>query len=341
MKLKEITEFLNIEFNGDENIEITGVSGLKDAKPGELSFLVSDKYQSLLSSTKASAVIVPSKFSQDTGPILLNVDNPDKAFANISILFYDPPPDPLVKVHSSAIIDDTVLIGKNVSIGANCVIEGDVKIGDNAIIGANVVIGYGSQIGSDVHLFPLVSLREYCVIGNRVKIHNGTVIGSDGFGYYLEKDGSRKKIPQIGYVVLEDDVEIGANVTIDRARFGKTVIGRGTKIDNLVQIAHNVKIGNDCILCGQVGIAGTVDIGSNTILAGQVGVTGHLSIGDRVIANACSGITKDVPSGEHVMGMPAVNHKKFNKSYACMLQLSKLREKIRKIELKLNKNNTN
>ena len=332
MKLGELAKKINGLLIGDENINIFGVASLKDAQNEEITFLSNKKYLSMVSKTKASAIIVSEDFNESVSSSIIKVSDPDRVFSEVTSLFYKEPPVEFIGVHSSAVISEDVELGNNVSIGPNCTIHGSVKIGNNTIIDSNVVIGFGSTIGSDVHLYPGVSLREYSVLGTNVIIHNGSVIGSDGFGYTLEKNSTRKKIPQIGIVVIEDNVEIGANVTIDRARFGKTIIGSGTKIDNLVQIAHNVEIGKNSILCGQVGIAGSSKIGSNTILAGQVGVVGHLSIGDNVIANAQSGITKDIESGKHVMGMPAVDHIKYNKGYAGMLKITELKEKIRNLE---------
>ena len=272
---------------------------LKDAKPGELSFLVSDKYQSLLSSTKASAVIVPSNFSHDTESILLNVDNPDKAFADTSILFYNPPPEPLVKVHSSAVIDDTVLIGKN------------VKIGSNSIIGSNTIIEHDVQIGKNCVIGANVILRNV-LIGKEVVVQDGSKIGVKGFGFIPSK-GKNFRFPHIGRVLINDNVEIGANCTIDRGSIGDTVIGKNTFLDNLVHIAHNVKIGENCMIAGQVGFAGSTSVGNNVSIGGQAGVSGHLKIGNNVRIGGGSGVVKNIPDGTTVMGYPAVPLKEFLK----------------------------
>lgn len=332
MKLGEIAKKINGTLIGDENLNIKGVNSLSDATHEEISFLSNKKYNSLIKITKAAAVLVPNDFNLNVSIPILKVDSPDRVFSDVALLFYKKPPVEFFGVHPSVVLSDDVNLGKNVTIGPNCTINGSVSIGNDTVIESNVVIGFGSKIGSNTHLYPSVSLREYTEIGNNVTIHNGSVIGADGFGYSTNSDGTKNKIAQIGVVIVGDDVEIGANVTIDRARFGKTIIGSGTKIDNLVQIAHNVEIGNNSILCGQVGIAGSCKIGSNTILAGQVGVTGHLEVGDNVIANAQSGITRDILSGEHVMGMPAVNHMKYNKGYAGMFKLDGLRQKVRILE---------
>lgn len=332
MKLQEVADRLQGELEGDGSLEIHGVNSLEAAEAGEISFLVSAKYSSLLQRSCASAVIVPHDFAEEVDCACVRVKNPDRSFGEAAALFYQAPPAPVPGVHPSAVVAADVVLGKNVSVGPNCTLEEGVVLGDDCVIGPNVVIGYGSRLGSGVQLFGSVTIREYCEIGDRVIIHSGSVIGSDGFGYSVESDGSRRKIPQLGTVLIEADVEIGSNTSVDRARFGKTVIGQGSKIDNLVQIAHNVNIGPHSVLCGQVGIAGSTEIGSHTILAGQVGVAGHLKVGAGVIANAKSGIISDVKKGAHVMGTPAVDQDKFLQGYAGMLGFKKLREKVRNIE---------
>jgi UDP-3-O-[3-hydroxymyristoyl] glucosamine N-acyltransferase len=336
VKLQEVADRLKGKLEGDGSLDIHGVNSLEAAEVGEISFLVSAKYASLLTCSRASAVIVPIDFKDEVECSCVRVENPDRSFGEAAALFYQAPPAPVPGVHPSAVVAADVVLGKNVSVGPNCTLEGGVVLGDNGVIGPNVVVGYGSRLGNDVQLFGSVTIREYCEIGDRVIIHSGSVIGSDGFGYSVESDGSRRKIPQLGTVVIEADVEIGSNASVDRARFGKTVIGRGSKIDNLVQIAHNVNIGPHSVLCGQVGIAGSTEIGSHTILAGQVGVAGHLKVGAGVIANAKSGIVSDVKKGAHVMGTPAVDHDKFLQGYAGMLGIKKLREKIRNLEKIIN-----
>lgn len=335
MKLAEIAERLGGTLEGDGDVDIRAVAGLKEAGPGDLSFLANPKYASQVTETRASAVIVPLDWDRPVSCSLIRSTNSDRAFAEAAQFFYEPVPAPPAGVHPSAVVDESVQLGGNVSIGAHCTIEKGVVIGENTVIQANCVIGYGTVIGRDCLIYPLVSMREYTEIGNRVIIHNGAVIGSDGFGYAVEKDGSRTKIPQIGTVVIEDDVEIGANVAIDRARFGKTRVGKGTKVDNLVQIAHNVVIGEHSVLCGQVGVAGSSSIGSYCILAGQVGVSGHLEVGDRAIVGAQSGVTKNVAEKDFVMGMPAMNHLANKKMIANMLTLPRLKEKVKSLEREL------
>ncbi len=332
MKLSEIATRLGGALDGDGAIEITAVAGLKEAGEGELSFLANPKYAGQVSATAASAVIVPGDWDRPVKCALIRVENSDQSFAQAAELFYEPVPASRPGVHPSAVVDESVQLGEHVSIGPNCTVEAGVTIGDNTVVQANCVIGYKTVIGRDCLIYPLVSTREFTKIGDRVIIHNGTVVGSDGFGYAVQKDGSRTKIPQIGNVVIEDDVEIGANVAIDRARFGKTKIGRGTKIDNLVQIAHNVVVGEHSVMCGQAGISGSTTIGSKVILAGQAGLAGHLEVGDGAIVGAQSGVMKDIEPKDFVIGSPAMPHLQYKKMVANTILLPKLKEKIKQLE---------
>lgn len=337
MKLSEIARELGGVLEGDGSIEITGVAGLGEAGPTEISFLANPKYAAMVAETEAAAVIVPSGWDREVVCALVRTENSDQACAQAAELFYEVPPAPVPGVHPSAVVAESVKLGEGVSIGANCTIEEGVEIGAGTVISANCFIGFKTRIGSGCLIYPQVSTRELTEIGNRVIIHNGTVVGSDGFGYAVQDDGSRTKIPQIGRVVIEDDVEIGANVAIDRARFGKTRIGKGTKIDNLVQIAHNVVIGKHSVMCGQAGVSGSTTIGSRTIIAGQAGLAGHLNVGDQVIVGAQAGIMKDVSDHEFVIGTPAMPHVQFKKSVANTLLLPKLKERIKKLEDRLEK----
>lgn len=336
MKLNEIAERLDGTLDGDGAIEITAVAGLKEAGAGDISFLANPKYASLVAATSASAVIVPNDWDRPAPCALVRVDNSDQSFALAAELFYESVPALPAGIHPTACVADSVQLAENVSVGPNCTIAEGVVIGANTVIQANCVIGYKSVIGENCLLYPLVSMREFTEIGDRVIIHNGTVVGSDGFGYAVQKDGSRTKIPQIGNVVIEDDVEIGANVAIDRARFGKTRIGKGTKIDNLVQIAHNVVVGEHSVMCGQAGISGSTTIGSRVILAGQAGLAGHLEVGDGAVVGAQAGVMKDVPEKDFVMGSPAFPHLQYKKMVANALLLPKLKDKIRALEERVN-----
>ena len=332
MKLSDIAEHLGGTLEGDGSIEILAVAGLKEAGRGDLGFLANPKYAAEVAATGASAVIVPREWDRPVKCALIRVDNSDQSFAEAAELFYEAVPVPAPGIHPTACVAETARIGEGVSIGAHCTVEEGVVIGAHTVIQSNCVIGYKTVIGENCMLYPLVSVREFSEIGNRVILHNGAVIGSDGFGYAVQKDGTRTKIPQIGKVVLEDDVEIGANTAIDRARFGKTKIGKGTKIDNLVQIAHNVVIGEHSVLCGQAGVSGSTTIGSRVILAGQAGLAGHLEVGDGAIVGAQAGVMKDVDPKDFVIGSPAMTHLQFKKMVANTILLPKLKDKIKHLE---------
>ncbi|MEA2069243.1 MAG: UDP-3-O-(3-hydroxymyristoyl)glucosamine N-acyltransferase [Verrucomicrobiota bacterium] len=332
MKLSEIAERLGGVLEGDGEIEIKAVAGLKEAGAGDISFLANPKYAAQVAETSASAVIVSSDWDRPATCALIRAENSDQAFAEAAELFHEAVPAPRPGVHPSAVVAESAQLGEGVSIGANCTIEEGVVIGANTVVKPNCVVGYKTVIGDDCLLYPLVSIREFAEIGNRVILHNGAVIGSDGFGYAVQEDGSRTKIPQIGKVVIEDDVEIGSNVSIDRARFGKTRIGKGTKIDNLVQIAHNVVVGEHSVLCGQSGISGSTTMGSKCIMAGQAGLAGHLEVGDGAIIGAQAGVMKDVKPKDFVIGAPAMNHLQTKKMLANMITLPKLKEKVKRLE---------
>ena len=323
--LSEIAKHLNGKVLGDGNITIAGVSGLREARDGDLSFLANSRYSGLLCDTKASAVII-SEESVDAVRDKISaiiVKNPDLAFAKVVELFTPSSIKPHKGVHPTAVVGNGVKIGKDISIGAYSVIEDCVVIDDGSVIYPNVYIGFSARIGSDCLIYPRVVVRERVEIGNRVIIHSGSVIGSDGFGYAL-LNGIHHKIPQIGSVLIEDDVEIGANVTIDRARFDRTVIRKGTKIDNLVQIAHNVVIGENSVIAAQCGIAGSTRIGKNAKLGGQVGIVGHINIGDNVTIAAQAGVSKDVQSNSVISGAPAKPHKQQLREWASLRKLPEL-----------------
>ena len=299
----EIARIIEGELCGDSSVLITGFSGLKEAQEGELGFLANPKYIDLAHNTKASAIIIPRDLSVP-GKTFIRVDNPSWAFSKIVAMFVEGTTVPLKGIHPTAIVAKDARIGKDVALGPYVVVESGAAIGDRSAIHAGSYVGHKSVVGQDCLIYPNVTLRENISLGNKVIIHSGTVVGCDGFGY-VPVDGKHQKIPQVGTVVIEDDVEIGACVTIDRARFDKTLIGRGTKIDNLVQIAHNVLIGEDCIIVSQSGISGSVTIGKGAILAGQAGIAGHLTIGDGAIISAKAGVSKSVPANTQVTGYPA------------------------------------
>ena len=331
--LNEIAKLIDGKVIGDGDTLITGVSGIKEAADGDITFLANPKYSSLMDKTAAAAIITSAEAQKTTKPIILT-ENPSLAFAKIISMFI---PDDAGHPQG---IDYTVVMGKNVTLGKDVVLGPYVVIGDNVIIGDNTIIyagcfiGHHTKIGSQTLIYPHVSIRERISIGNRVIIHSGTVIGSDGFGFATIK-GLHHKIPQVGTVEIADDVEIGANVTIDRARFDKTVIGRGTKIDNLVQIAHNVVIGENALIVAQVGVAGSTIIGNNVTLAGQAGLVGHITIGDNVIVTGQSGVAKSVPADTMVSGYPARPFMTTQRVNASMQNLPKLFELVKQLKKKV------
>ncbi|MCM8818957.1 MAG: UDP-3-O-(3-hydroxymyristoyl)glucosamine N-acyltransferase [Candidatus Omnitrophica bacterium] len=343
-KVKEIAEIIEGKVIGDSEIVITGISGIKEAKPGDLTFIANKKYKNLLYTTKASAVIVGPDITNSVNTTLIQVENPSLAFAKIMSLVGPEPISFASGIHPTAIIGKNVKLGKDVSIQPYAIIEDYVKIGDKSIIGAGVYIGHYTEIGSDCLIYPQVVIRERIKIGDRVIIHPGTVIGGDGFGFATVK-GVHHKIPQIGTVEIGNDVEIGSNVTIDRARFDKTYIGNGVKIDNLVQIAHNVYIGDNSIIVAQVGISGSTIIGKNVIIAGQAGIIGHITVGDNAMIGGKAGVTKNVPPNAHVTGFPA-REKWEDMRYQAYIRkipelidkIKDLEEKIKDLEKKLKKN---
>lgn len=334
MTLAQIAKLIDGKVIGDSNILVTGISGIKEAEKGDITFVANPKYASLINTTRASAIIT-SLDVKDVGKPLIKTENPSLAFAKL--VSYFAPDETKIEpgIHPTAIIGENVKLGDNVSIQPYVVICDGVDIGDNTVLYAGVYIGHHTKIGSGCLIYPHVTIRERVTIGNNVIIHSGTVIGSDGFGYATVK-GVHYKIPQIGTVYIEDDVEIGANVTIDRARFGKTHIKRGTKIDNLVQIAHNVEIGENSIVVAQSGISGSTVIGKGVILAGQSGVVGHITIGDNAIVAAQAGVTKSVSPGEVVSGYPAKPHNIAKRINACVQRLPSLYKCVKELQKRIN-----
>ena len=330
----EIAKIVNGEVVGDGSVAINGVSGIKEARIGEITFVANPKYFSLIKTTSASAIIT-SKDAQGAPKPIIRTESPSLAFARVVSLFSPVKLKRPQGIHPSAVIGKNVKLGKDIAICAYCVIEDNVEIGDGTILHPGVCVGQHTKIGQACVIFPHVSIRERITIGNRVIIHNGTVVGSDGFGF-ADIQGIHHKIPQIGTVVIEDDVEIGANATIDRARFDKTVIGRGTKIDNLVQIAHNVVIGENSIIVAQTGISGSTVVGKNVTMAGQAGLVGHITIGDNSIIAAQAGVTKSVPANTCVSGYPAKPHKTAKRINAYIQKLPELFKKVGELEKKWN-----
>ncbi len=332
MKLSEIARFFNAKIEGDYEIEISGVKGFEDAQEGDITYITSSKYAKVAQSSKASAFIVKEKFSDLNKPQLI-VENPQFVFAKLLEMFYVKP-HPFKGVSEKSIIASTAQIGKNVTVYPFVYIDDGVTIGDNTVIYPFTFIGQGTSIGCDCVIYSNVTVRERIKIGNRVIIHTGTQIGSDGFGYIFH-EGKHHKIPQIGGVIIEDDVEIGACVTIDRATTGNTIIGQGTKIDNLVQIAHNVKIGKNVIIVAQVGIAGSSKIGDGCILAGQVGISDHVEIEAGTIITAQSGVMPGKVQKGVFSGSPIMPHREWLKANAIFQKLPELYKKIKELEEKI------
>lgn len=328
----EIAQLLGGSVIGDAATLITGISSLTEAKPGDISFLANPKYASFLAETRASAVLVAK--AETTGIAQIVVPNPDHAFARL-VDHYGPPAARVrTGVHPTAVIGERVTLGDDVAIGAYVVIGDGASIGDRTMLHPHVVIGADAQLGSDTVLYPQVSVRERCILGNRVIIHSGAVIGSDGYGYATVQ-GVHEKIPQVGIVVLEDDVEVGANTTIDRARFDRTRIGKGTKIDNLVQLAHNVETGQHCLIVAQVGIAGSTKLGNYVTVAGQAAVGGHLHIGDQAVVTAMAGVSKSVPPKTVVRGYPAQEIKVAQAMEVAVRRLPATQDRVRQLEARL------
>jgi len=329
MNLLEIAEFLNGELVGDPDIQISGLAKIQSASSGELTFLANPKYGKYLESTGASAVLI-SKTQESPGINHIKVDDPYSSFLEVLNLLH-PLKDPDFNgIHPTVVVSETAAIGKNVQIGPNVFIGESVKIGDNSLIYPNCVLLDNAQIGENCRIYPRVSIRDGCRVGNNVIIHDGVVVGSDGFGF--APDGEKyKKIPQMGIVVIEDDVEIGANSTIDRATIGETIVKKGCKIDNLVQIAHNVEIGANSVIAAQTGISGSTKVGNHVTIAGQVGTVGHIEIGDNAILAAKSGISKNVPAGEVWFGYPAMTMIRQKRIEASLRRLPEMSKKFNKL----------
>jgi UDP-3-O-[3-hydroxymyristoyl] glucosamine N-acyltransferase len=332
VKLTDIAARLDCVLKGDGNVDITGVVGIEEAEAGHLTFVSNPKYAAKARTTKASAVIVSPDFPEIESATLRS-GNPYLTFARAVELFYAAP-EPLPGIDPSSRIAASAGIGEGASIGPYVVIEDDVQIGRNSTLRPFVHISRGARIGDNFKAYAHVSVREYCRIGNNVVLQDGAKIGTDGYGYAKQDDGSYYKIVQSGIVVLEDDVEVGANATVDRATIGETRVRRGVKIDNLVQVGHASDVGENTLLCAQVGLAGSSKIGRSVILTGQVGVAGHLEIGDRVVATAQTGIPNSIEPDKVVSGYPAIDNKLWLKSSAIFKRLPELLKRIEALERK-------
>ncbi len=332
----QIAEAIGGTVEGDAAAVVTHLASLDEAKPGDLTFLSNVKYASQLAATKATAAIVPADFQGASGATaLIRVANPDKAFALGAALIAPPPPARLPGVHPTAVVAPTAVLGKDVHVGAYTVIEAGAKIGDNSVIEAQCFIGEEVEIGEGAHIYPQVTIRERTRIGRRFIAHSGVRIAADGFGYTVEMlptGPSVAKIPQLGIVSIGDDVEIGANTCIDRARFGETRIGNFVKIDNLVQIGHNVHIGDYSGVYAQAGVAGSTTVGTGVRLWSQSGTSGHIHVADGAQVGPQCGVTKDVPAGAYVIGSPEMSMRQLAAMTLAPEQIQKLRARVKELE---------
>jgi len=335
LTVAELAKQLAGEVTGDAQATLTGFTMIDRAQAGHLTFAETPDYFAAAEASAATAIIC-GKDSASDKKILIRVANPRIAFAKALAIFF-PEPKFAPGIHPSAVIAKSAQVDPTAHIGPHCTIGERVKIGANAVLQASNFIGDDSVLGNETNLFPNVTVYSCSQIGKRVRIHSGTVIGSDGFGYVFDTSFHRK-VPQVGNVVIGDDVEIGSNCSVDRGALGATVIGKGTKIDNLVQVAHNVEIGEHCILCAQVGIAGSAKIGSYSVLAGQVGIAGHLKIGNKVTVGSKSGVMHNIPDGEMWLGIPAQPDKQAKRVMIALQRLPDLLKKIAAWEKKLTGN---
>jgi UDP-3-O-[3-hydroxymyristoyl] glucosamine N-acyltransferase len=328
----EIAKIIGGEVVGDPATVLKGFAPADRAQPGDLTFAENENYFGRAEQSAASAVIVEGSFTS-TKKLLIRVPNARIAFAKVLPLFF-PEPTFTPGIHPTAIVPASANLDPTAYIGPYCVLGESVRVGPRSVLQASVYLGANSQLGEDVNLFPNVTIYARTEIGRRVRIHSGSVIGADGFGY-VQDGGMHRKIPQIGNVIIRDDVEIGANVTIDRGALGPTVIGKGTKIDNLVQIAHNVVMGEHCLIVSQAGIAGSTKLGNYVVLGGQVGLAGHLKIGNRVQVAAQSGVMHDIPDSQKWIWTPAQPDRQAKRQMIAMQQLPELLRRVSQLEKKL------
>ncbi|ACF14734.1 UDP-3-O-(3-hydroxymyristoyl) glucosamine N-acyltransferase [Chloroherpeton thalassium ATCC 35110] len=344
MTLTEIKAYLeqffqDIEILGEVSVQIERVGKIEGAKKGDLTFVSNPKYEKFVSATQASVVLVPKKLELNfelNDRAFIKVDDPYIAF--VFLLEKMSPPREMIPlgVHSTAVISESVVMGENVSIGANVYIGNNCEVGDGTVIGPGTVILDGVKVGKNCKLYPNVTIYDGCRLGDRIIIHSGTSIGADGFGFAPKPDGSYRKIPQIGIVVIEDEVELGANLCIDRATLGETVVRRGAKIDNLVQVAHNCVIGSNTVIASQAGVSGSTKIGNNCMVAGQVGFVGHIEIADGVNVGAKAGVSKSfLEKGQTIRGAPAQAIREQMKQEALLRKLPEMMQRIQALEAEL------
>jgi UDP-3-O-[3-hydroxymyristoyl] glucosamine N-acyltransferase len=329
-KASDIASFLNGEVSGDGNVKVSGISKIEEGKPGTLSFLANPKYENYIYTTLSTVVLVNRSFTprSEVKTTLIKVDDAYQAFASLLDMYEQVTRQALKGIESPSYIDPSASIGNDIYIGAFAYIGRHAKIGDGTKIYPQVYVGENVSIGKNCILYAGVKIYSNSILGNDCILHSGTVIGSDGFGFAPQADGTYKKIPQIGNVVLEDNIEIGANTAVDCGTFGSTIIRKGVKIDNLVQVAHNCEIGENTAIAGQAGLAGSSKIGKNCRIGGQVGLAGHLTIGNNVQIGAQSGVSKSVKDNEMIISSPAFNYKDAIKTYTIIRNLPKLREEV-------------
>lgn len=334
--LRDLCELVGAsEIKGDPEFRVRGLGPLESAAPDELSFLTDSRYRDMVSECRAGALIVSSHFRELEFNLLI-ADNPYLALAKAANLFFSHRTDDFA-VHPSAIISEGVRHGEHISVGPFASIGEDCVIGEGTRIGGGCYIGRGVHIGADCLIHPRAVILDNCVVGDRVIIHSGVVIGADGFGFAQDEQGRHHKIPQMGIVQIDEDVEIGANTTIDRATFGRTWIKRGAKIDNLVMIAHNVVVGEDTVLVGQAGVSGSTSIGDHVMLGGQVGIAGHLEIGDRAKIGAKGGIMRSVLPDQVIVGSPGLPREEFFRNFVNVQRLPRLQEELKRLREKVQK----
>ena len=334
MRLSELAQLTDARVEGSEDVEIHGAAGLDEASEGHVTFLANPRYTPRVNTTNASAIYLSEDAQTDRRIAILRVKDPYLAYTRALRIFH---PEPTFEphIHPSAVIDPSARVASHVSIGACAVIGRNVEIAEGVCIHPNVTIYDDVTVGKDSTIHSGTAVRERTVIGERVVIHNNSVIGCDGFGYAKDEQKRWLKIPQTGRVVIEDDVEIGAGTTIDRASVGESRIGRGTKLDNLVQIGHSCTVGEDSLLCAQVGLAGSSHIGNRVILAGQAGVAGHLTIGDDVVLTAKSATSHNIPAGKVISGIPAFDNRDWLRSTAAFRRLGEIARTVRELERRI------
>lgn len=330
----QIAMLVNGTIEGDAAITVNSFGKIEEAREGQLSFLANPKYEDYLYSTKASVIIINAGFElkQPVSATLIRVPDAYSAFAALLTKYQEIRQQSLAGIQQPAYISSSAVYGSNVFIGAFAYLGEQVKVGDNTKIYPNAYLGDHVTVGADCVIHPGVKIYHDCVIGDRVIIHAGTIIGSDGFGFAPQADGSFKKVPQIGNVVLENDVEVGSNTTIDRATIGSTIIHAGAKLDNLIQVAHNVEIGSSTVIAAQAGISGSTKIGKGVMIGGQAGIVGHIHLGDGSKVNAQSGVSKSIDPGKAVTGSPAYDYTAALRSQAAARKLPELEKKIKELE---------